>query len=50
MIKNEKQTVFSRMDRGDGLHERENSYGIYVDDSSGKVLNSKAVQKARGSE
>ena len=29
MIKNEKQTVFNMMDRGDGLHEKENYYGIY---------------------
>jgi hypothetical protein len=50
MMKNEKQKVLSMMEKGDGLHEQEEAYGVYLDDISGKVLDTKAVEAARRSE
>ena len=50
MIKNEKQKVFSMMEKGGGLHDQEEVCGVYIDDISGQVLDSKAVEVARRSE
>ena len=50
MMKNEKQTISSMMNRGGGLHEKRESYGVYVDDFSGEMVNTQAVELARRSE
>lgn len=50
MMKGEKQKVYSMMEKGDGLHEQEEACGVYMDDISGKILDTNAVKVARRSE